>query len=117
MRARIEIDLSPGTRTRPAKGPLRRAVSGAEAGSACMIGVQPEQVIPASVTAVYHGPARPVIPWFSGPRTAGDRGRSTIDSRVTTSQVKHPNYAKDPDRGQTRTGHQEALRQLRRQVL
>jgi hypothetical protein len=32
--ARIEIDLSPGTRTRPANGPLRRAVSGA--GEACM---------------------------------------------------------------------------------
>ncbi len=33
MSARIEIDLSPGTRARPAKGPLRRAVSGA--GSQC----------------------------------------------------------------------------------
>jgi uncharacterized protein (TIGR02300 family) len=32
---------------------------------------------------------------FPGP-TAGDLAQSTIDSRVSTSQVKHPNYAKDP---------------------
>jgi uncharacterized protein (TIGR02300 family) len=28
--------------------------------------------------------------------TAGDESQSTIDRRVSTSQVKHPNYAKDP---------------------
>ncbi len=46
------------------------------------------------MTAVYHGPERLVIPWFF--RAGGKSGQSTIDSRVSTSQVKRPNYTKDP---------------------
>ena len=46
-----------------------------------------------------------------------NRNGSTIDSRLATSQVKTPKLREGPDRGETRTGYQEALRQLRRQIL
>ena len=45
----------------------------------------------ASNSAVYHGLWRGVIRLFLAAKRAG----STIDSRVATSQVKHPNCAKD----------------------
>jgi hypothetical protein len=43
-----------------------------------------------------------------------NRNGSTIDSRLVTSQVKPPKLREGPDRGEPRTGYQEALRQLRR---
>ena len=43
-----------------------------------------------------------------------NRNGSTIDSRLATSQVKPPKLREGPDRGEPRTGYQEALRQLRR---
>ena len=61
-------------------------------------------------SAVYHGLWRDVIRLFLPVKRNG----STIDSRLATSQVKHPNCGKDLDRGETRTGYQKALRQLRR---
>jgi hypothetical protein len=41
-----------------------------------------------------------------------NRNGSTIDSRIATSQVKPPKLREGPDRGEPRTGYQEALRQL-----
>ena len=43
-----------------------------------------------------------------------NRNGSTIDSRLATSQLKPPKLCEGPDRGEPRTGYQEALRQLRR---
>jgi hypothetical protein len=54
-----------------------------------------------STSAVYHGLCRGVIRLF----LAAYRSGSTIDSRLATSQVKHPNCGKDVDRGETRTGY------------
>src|SRR5262249_22930327 len=91
IRARMEMDLSPGTWARPVRGPPRRAVSG----SGCIAG--------AGSTGMTQ-PLRRVfkqrrISWAVAGRhpvvVAAKRTGSTIDSRLATSQVKHPNCGKD----------------------
>src|SRR5215470_11782555 len=89
--ARIEMDLSPGTWARPVRGPPRRAVSGVGSGCIAGAGGMTQPLRRASNSAVYHGLWRGVIRLFLAAKRAG----STIDSRVATSQVKHPNCAKD----------------------
>src|SRR5450631_832537 len=77
IRARCEIDLSPGTRVRPCKGPPRRAVSGIK--------------LAGFTGAILNEPRRPTTrPRGASSRRSGLYGAAcAIDRCAATSQVKH----------------------------
>ena len=104
IRARCEIDLSPGTRTRPCKGPPRRAVSGV-----MVAGSRARSLNERRPTTR----ARAVICRHALPDACA------IDSGGATSQVKHrfDRLSEEPDRGQSRARHQARLSGNRAQVL
>src|ERR1700753_3369723 len=82
--ARCEIDLSPGTLTLPARGPLERASSGAF----CAVGRSEWVKIVSSQRAAG-------ITWTARRHAAVFIPQAAIDSGVSTSQVKH-RFSKNP---------------------
>src|SRR3569623_1473434 len=75
MRARCEIDLSPGTRARPERGPPRRADRGE--GTEVVTGCEILENAALLTRAL-------------GPRHGPPKAPGAIDSAASTSQVKHP---------------------------
>ena len=82
--ARCEIDLSPGTRTRPLSGPARRAA--AEMAAAWFTATSAGQAVLACEASGRHGRASS---GRAGRKPARDRAFGAIDRAIATSQVKH----------------------------
>src|SRR5262245_5042068 len=97
MRARCEIDLSPGTRARPLRAPARRAVSGdLAAWSTCEARLGAGPLSSMGPKGRHRG-----AEWGRAGGAAGSR-LAAIDTRIATRQVKH--LISDPAQGTRNRG-------------
>src|SRR6185312_10020167 len=104
IKARCEIDLSPGTRTLPARGPLELACNG--------------KGLAEWVKIVSSTPAAGIT-WAARRHATAEVPQSAIDSSASTSQVKHrfSKNSQDSARGQIRSRNQTHLPDHGQEIL